>query len=82
MSSQSISLSLRTIGKGMKRLKGNDLRNKKGLRIQVREKMWLLTRNLVQLIRDMDLNPNRSIIKVVAEKNRSVGFVAKICWNF
>ena len=46
--------------------------------MQVRKKMWLLTRSSVHQRSDMDLSLESSKIRVVAENRCSVGYVARI----
>jgi len=65
MSSQSERLSLSMIGKEMRRLKENGLRSKEDLRMHMRKKMWLITRSLIQLRKDMGCNMESIRIKEI-----------------
>ena len=71
-------LILSEIGKGVTRLKENFHISEQDLRMQVRRKMFLLTRSLMQLRSDMDLNLERNKIKVVEKNHFSVGYVVTI----
>lgn len=62
----------------MRKIKEDGHQSGEDLKIQARNKMWFLTRSLIQLRRDIDCSRERNILELMVEHRCSVGYVARI----